>query len=194
MTRPTVSRRCSRRSNAVRVSFILETGDADDSQVFSDLKMNPTELTDIVRRRRDVKSNDESSRRRKRALSPYDFYDADSVRVLSQRLQRPLFFSRSVLRSLRRSSRANTIRPSYSFVCVRASPRPFDDLILDSFRPVYWYPSMYERNVRSALPSSFFEPLQDSRAYSDSEDTDDSDESPGRPTFTVICFNATCRL
>ena len=45
---------------------------------------------------------------------------------------------------------------------------------------------MYERNVRSALPLSFFEPLQDSRAYADNDETDESDESPGRASFTVI--------
>lgn len=41
--------------------------------------MTPNQLTDVVRRRRDVKLIDESNRRRKRALSPYDFYNADSV-------------------------------------------------------------------------------------------------------------------
>jgi hypothetical protein len=41
--------------------------------------MASNELTDVIRRRRDVKLNDESNRRRKRALSPYDFYDSDSV-------------------------------------------------------------------------------------------------------------------
>ncbi len=53
--------------------------DTDNSKVFSDIKMTPNELTDVIRRRRDVKLNDESNRRRKRALSPYDFYDTDSV-------------------------------------------------------------------------------------------------------------------
>jgi len=51
--------------------------DTDDSKVFSDIKMTPNELTD-VRRRRDIKLNEETNRRRKRALSPYDFYDTDS--------------------------------------------------------------------------------------------------------------------
>lgn len=88
------------------VLLILETMDADDSQVFSDLKMNPTELKDIGRRRRDVKSNDESSRRRKRALSPYDFYDTDSVMVRlgavdQARTTSSVSLSRLVLRSLR---------------------------------------------------------------------------------------------
>ncbi len=42
--------------------------------------MNPDDLIDIVRRRRDAKLNVETNQRRKRALSPYDFYDTDSVR------------------------------------------------------------------------------------------------------------------
>jgi hypothetical protein len=59
--------------------LLLEPVDTDDSKVFSDIKMASNELTDVIRRRRDVKLNDESNRRRKRALSPYDFYDSDSV-------------------------------------------------------------------------------------------------------------------
>jgi hypothetical protein len=44
------------------------------------MKMFPYELTDINRRRRrDVKLNDQSNRRRKRALLPYEYYDTDSV-------------------------------------------------------------------------------------------------------------------
>jgi hypothetical protein len=58
--------------------ILLEPIDTDDSKVFSDIKMTPNELTD-VRRRRDIKLNEETNRRRKRALSPYDFYDTDSV-------------------------------------------------------------------------------------------------------------------
>ena len=41
--------------------------------------MTPNQLTDVLRRRRSVKLNDQSNRRRKRALSPYDFYDTNSV-------------------------------------------------------------------------------------------------------------------
>lgn len=41
--------------------------------------MTPNELTNVVRQRRNVKLIDESNRRRKRALSPYNFYDTDSV-------------------------------------------------------------------------------------------------------------------
>lgn len=98
--------------------------DTDNSKVFSDIKMTPSELTNVIRRRRDVKLNDESIRRRKRALSPYDFYDTDS------------FYD------------------------------PYDDLIereqyirpVRAFAPLYWYPSVYERNIRSALAPSFYDP------------------------------------
>ncbi len=42
--------------------------------------MTPNELTAVVRRRRNIKLNDETHRRRrKRSLSPYEFYDTDSV-------------------------------------------------------------------------------------------------------------------
>ena len=61
------------------IILFLEPANTDDSKVFSDIKMAPNELTDILRRRREVKFNDQSSQRRKRALSPYDFYDTDSV-------------------------------------------------------------------------------------------------------------------
>ncbi len=60
--------------------FSIELVDTDDSKVFSDIQMTPNELTDIVRRRRDAKLNVETNQRRKRALSPYDFYDTDPVR------------------------------------------------------------------------------------------------------------------
>jgi hypothetical protein len=53
--------------------------DIDDFQVFSDIRMNPSELSNVQRRRRDVKSNDPLNRRRKRALSAYDLYNTDSV-------------------------------------------------------------------------------------------------------------------
>ncbi len=66
-------------SNFFRIFLFLEPVDTDNSKIFSDIKMTPNELTDVIRRRRDVKLNDESNRRRKRALSPYDFYDTDSV-------------------------------------------------------------------------------------------------------------------
>ena len=41
--------------------------------------MTPNDLKDVLRRRRDMKLNDDSNRRRKRALLPHDFYDTDSV-------------------------------------------------------------------------------------------------------------------
>jgi len=52
--------------------------DTDDSKVFSDIGMTSSQLTNLVRRRRDVKLIDQLHQRRKRALSPYDFYDTDS--------------------------------------------------------------------------------------------------------------------
>ena len=57
----------------------LEPVDTDNSKVFSDTKMTPGELVNIVRRRRDVRLNNELNSRRKRALLPYDYYDIDSV-------------------------------------------------------------------------------------------------------------------
>ncbi len=57
----------------------VEPIDTDDSKVFSESQMTPNQLTNVIRQRRNVKLNDQSNRRRKRALSPYDFYDTDSV-------------------------------------------------------------------------------------------------------------------
>ncbi|CAF3763812.1 unnamed protein product [Rotaria sordida] len=115
--------------------------DTDDSKVFSDITMTPSELTDIVRRRRDVKLNT----RRKRAISPYNFYDTDS------------FYD------------------------------PYADLIegyqyarpTRSFAPLYWYPSDYQRNIRSALAPSFYESSVYPTLYSTIVD---NDENP-IPTF-----------
>ncbi|CAF0824446.1 unnamed protein product [Adineta steineri] len=119
--------------------------DTDDSNIFSDVKMTPSELTEIVRRRRDIKLNTESNRRHKRALSPYDFYDTD-----------PLY-------------------------------NPYDDLLegqqyirpARSFAPLYWYPNVYERNIRSALASSFYEPSEWPRLYSSNIINDENDEDSG---------------
>ena len=41
--------------------------------------MTPSDLMNVRRRRRDVKLHEQFNQRRKRALSPYDFYDTDSV-------------------------------------------------------------------------------------------------------------------
>lgn len=57
----------------------LEPVDTDDSKVFSDIKMTPSDLSNVRRRRRDVQIHDQFNQRRKRALSPYDFYETDSV-------------------------------------------------------------------------------------------------------------------
>ena len=51
----------------------------DNSKVFTDIKMNPTELIKVSRKRRNIISNDESNQRRKRSLSSYDIYNTDPV-------------------------------------------------------------------------------------------------------------------
>ncbi|CAF0857524.1 unnamed protein product [Adineta ricciae] len=117
--------------------------DIDDSNVFSDIKMTPNELTDIVRRRRDVKLNMEPNRRRKRALSAFDLYDTD-----------PLY-------------------------------HPYDDLLearqylrsARSFAPLYWYPNVYERNVRSAFIPSLYETPEWARLSSANIIDDDDDDN-----------------
>ncbi|CAF1161203.1 unnamed protein product [Adineta ricciae] len=114
----------------------------DDSNVFSDIKMTPNELTDIVRQRRDVKLSMESNRRRKRALSAFDLYDTDP-------LSHPyddLLEARQYLRSAR------------------------------SFAPLYWYPNVYERNVRSAFIPSLYETPEWTRLFSANINNDDDDD------------------
>jgi len=109
--------------------------------------MTPNELTDVVRRRRHIKLNDETHRRRKRSLSPYDFYDTDS------------FYN-----------------PYVDFIERQQYVRP-----VRSFAPIYWYPPVYERNIRSALAPSFYESSEWPRLYSttiDDDDTDEIDENP----------------
>jgi hypothetical protein len=59
--------------------LFLEPVDTDLSQVFSDFKMTPNDLTNLARKRRNINLNDESNQRRKRALSTYDFYNTDPV-------------------------------------------------------------------------------------------------------------------
>jgi hypothetical protein len=118
--------------------------DTDDSKIFSEIQMNSNELTDIVRRRRDVKLNDESNRRRKRALSPYDFYNTDSY-----------------------------YDPYADLIEQHQYVRP-----ARSFAPLYWYPSVYERNIRSALAPSVHESSAWPRTYSDTIDDEDINESP----------------
>jgi len=118
--------------------------DTDDSNIFSDIQMNPNELKDILRRRRNVKLNDELNRRRKRALSPYDFYNTDS-------------FYDPYADLYERNQYARPIR---------------------SFAPLYWYPTVYERNIRSALAPSFYEPSEWATPYLDTNDDEEIDESP----------------
>jgi hypothetical protein len=106
--------------------------DTDDSKVFSDIQMNPDDLIDIVRRRRDAKLNVETNQRRKRALSPYDFYDTDSL-----------------------------YNPYADLIDGHQYVRP-----VRAFAPLYWYPSVYERNIRAALAPSFYESSAWPKLYS----------------------------
>lgn len=53
--------------------------ETDDSNVFSDISMNPTELSSIVRRRRSLRRDDQSNNRHKRSLTPYDLLDDDEI-------------------------------------------------------------------------------------------------------------------
>lgn len=56
-----------------------ELVDTDDSQLFTDVKMVPNELMQLGRRRRHLTLQDKFPQRRKRALSPFNFYDTDPV-------------------------------------------------------------------------------------------------------------------
>jgi hypothetical protein len=120
--------------------------DTDDSKVFSDIKMTPNELTNVIRRRRYVKLNDQLNQRRKRALSTYDFYDTDS-------LYDPY---------------ADLIEQQQQY-----------DRPTRAFAPLYWYPSGYERNIRSVLAPSFYESSEWPRLYSNTID----DEIDGNPIY-----------
>jgi len=106
--------------------------------------MNPEELTDIVRRRRDIQLNDGSNRRRKRALS-YDLYDTDPMyEPLVDLIERQQF-----------------VRPTRAFA------------------PLYWYPSVYDRSIRSALVYPYRTKTSDLyNLYADNnvESNDDIDE------------------
>jgi hypothetical protein len=47
--------------------------------------------------------------------------------------------------------------------------------------PIYWYPSSYERTIRSVLKPSFYESSEWPSSYSStSDDDDESDENPGK--------------
>ncbi|CAF1341661.1 unnamed protein product [Adineta ricciae] len=110
--------------------------DNDDFDGFTEMKMKPSELTNLAdqrRRRRHVSSNDQANQRHKRALSSYELYDVD-----------PLYAS---------------ALEQYQFV------RP-----TRSFSPIYWYPSSYERSIRSALASSLFDRPEWSRIIVDDID------------------------
>jgi len=61
------------------IFYFLESIDTDNSEIFSDMKMNPNELIKLVRKRRNIHLNDQINQRHKRALSTYDFYNNDPV-------------------------------------------------------------------------------------------------------------------
>ena len=63
----------------------LEPADTDDSDGFTEMTMKPNELTNLAnqrRRRRHVNSQDQPNQRHKRALSTYELYDVDPVRLI----------------------------------------------------------------------------------------------------------------
>lgn len=102
----------------------------DDSKIFSDIKMTPNELTNVVRKRRNVKLIDESNRRRKRALSPYNFYDTNS------------FYD----------PYADLIeRPSRSFAPIYWYPTAYERNIRAALAPSYYqsseWPSLYSSTI-----------------------------------------------
>lgn len=64
-------------------SFI-DSVDTENSNVFTDFKMDPDELKTVARKRRFINLDPKPNQRRKRALTAYDFYDEeDPVRTKS---------------------------------------------------------------------------------------------------------------
>jgi len=123
----------------------------DDTNLFSDLQMNPAELSTILhqrrRRRRDVKLVDPLNQRRKRSLSSYDLYSSESFDD-----------------------------PWANFIDEQRYVRP-----LRSFAPIYWYPPVLERSVRSfdqdVWPIEYVNPLvNDADEDDDDDDDDDNDD------------------
>ena len=75
-------RQCSR---FIELFSYLEPLDTDDFDGFTEMKMKPSELTNLAnqrRRRRHASSNDQANQRRKRALSSYELYDVDPVSLI----------------------------------------------------------------------------------------------------------------
>lgn len=113
--------------------------DIDDSNVFSDLKMNPFELKTIGRNRRDLHLNKQENRRRKRAtFSPYELYETEDPRLE--------FFDEDT-----------NVRPSRSFAPIYWFPTvnkrnfgPSRDFALDE--PAEWTPENFDDEQ---IPNSF---------------------------------------
>ncbi|CAF1217590.1 unnamed protein product [Rotaria sordida] len=108
----------------------------DNTNVFTDTIMDPTEFTNLARKRRNIKLNPGSKQRQKRALSLYNFYNNDP-------LYEPLI------------ERQQFIRPSRAFI----SP--------------FWYPSTYERNIRSLREPVVYELPEWNKIYADTIENDD---------------------
>ncbi|CAF1055715.1 unnamed protein product [Rotaria sp. Silwood1] len=53
--------------------------DTDNTNVFTDINMDPREFKNLARKRRNIKLNPESKQRHKRASSIYDFYNNDPL-------------------------------------------------------------------------------------------------------------------
>jgi hypothetical protein len=45
-----------------------------------------------------------------------------------------------------------------------------------AFAPIYWYPPVYKRNIRSSLASALYEPSEWNRVYADTIENNDFDE------------------
>ena len=57
----------------------IEPVNTDDSGIFSESQMTPNQLSNVLRQRRNVKLNEQSNGRHKRALTPFDFYETNTV-------------------------------------------------------------------------------------------------------------------
>ncbi|CAF1141971.1 unnamed protein product [Rotaria magnacalcarata] len=136
----------------------------DDSKLFSDIKMTPNQQTDIVRRRRDVKLNT----RRKRAASPYDFYDTDSLEEPQVDL----------------IQRYRYIRPTRSFDPLYWYPsfnqRNVREALLPSFYDSIEYPPSYSQRIGSNDIEENSIPIVEDQLDDEDEDEDEDDYESNR--------------
>lgn len=125
--------------------------DTDDSRLYSDIQMTPFNLKNI-RRRRQIQLNEQSTQRRKRALSPYEFFDTDSY-----------------------------YDPYADLMEQQEYDRP-----MRSFAPLYWYPNVYQRSVRSNLIPSYYESSELPSLHSNTLEELENDETAVNP---IVLFN-----